>query len=81
MYNHKAIISNESVRNKFQLELSNRFEHLFINNEDSVQAPYDKLEKVLNKTASKSLARKEKEAKKPWVSTKSSDFIEQRPSA
>ena len=60
---------------------SNRFEHLFINNEDSVQAPYDKLEKVLNKTASKSLARKEKEAKKPWVSTKSSDFIEQRQSA
>ena len=25
MYNHKAIISNEHVRNKFQLELSNRF--------------------------------------------------------
>ena len=71
MYNHKAIISNEHVRNKFQLKLSNRFEHLYINSEDSVQAAYDKLEKVLNETESKSL-RKKKEAKKPWVSTQSS---------
>ena len=48
MYNHKAITSNEHVRNKFQLELSNRFE-------DSVQIAYDKLENVLNENASKSL--------------------------
>ena len=71
MYNHKAIISNEHVRNKFQLKLSNRFEHLYINGEDSVQAAYDKLEKVVNETESKSL-RKKKEAKKPWVSTQNS---------
>ena len=30
MYNHKAIISNENVQNKFQLKLSNRFEHLYL---------------------------------------------------
>ena len=54
----KAIISNEHVRNKFQLELSNRFEHLYINDEDSVQAAYDKLKKVLNETASISLPKK-----------------------
>ena len=42
-------------KNKFQLELSNRFEHLYINDEDSVQAAYDKLEKVLNETALKPL--------------------------
>ena len=65
MYNHEAIISDEHVRNKFQLELPNRFEHLYINDEDFVQAAYDKLEKVLNETASKSLPKKEKEAKKP----------------
>ena len=45
MYNHKAIISNEHVRNKFQLELTNQFEHLYIGDEDSVQTAYDKLEK------------------------------------
>ena len=56
-------------KNKFQLELSNRFEHLYINDEDSVQAAYDKLEKVLNETTSKPLLKKENEAKKPWVST------------
>ena len=48
MYNHEAVISDEHVRNKFQLELPNQFEHLYINDEDSVQAAYDKLEKVLN---------------------------------
>ena len=56
-------------KNKFQLELSNRFEHLYINDEDSVQAAYDKLEKVLNETALKPLLKKENEAKKPWVLT------------
>ena len=30
MHNHKAIISNEHVRNKFQFKLSNRFEHLYL---------------------------------------------------
>ena len=69
MYNHKAIISDEHVRNKFQLELSSRFEHLYIHDEDSVQATYDKREKVLNETASKSLPKREKEARKTWVST------------
>ena len=78
MYNHEAVISDEHVRNKFQLELPNQFEHLYINDEDSVQAAYDKLEKVLNETASKSLPKKEEEAKKPWVSTQSSDLNEQR---
>ena len=81
MYNHKAITSNEHVRNKFQLELSNRFEHLYIDDEDSVQIAYDKLEKVFNETASKSLPKREKETKKPWVSTQSLDLIEQRRSA
>ena len=28
MYNNKAITSNDAVRNKFQLELANRFENL-----------------------------------------------------
>ena len=56
-------------KNKFQLELSNRFEHLYINDEDSVLAAYDKLEKVLNETALKPLLKKENEAKKPWVLT------------
>ena len=48
MYYHKAIISNKHVWNKSQLDFSNQFEHLYINDEDSVQAAYDKLEKVLN---------------------------------
>ena len=78
MYNHKAITSNEHVRNKFQIELTNQFEHLYIGDEDSVQTAYDELEKGLNKTTSKSLTKKEKETKKPWVSTQSSDLIEQR---
>ena len=78
MCNHKAIISNEHVRNKFQLEHTNQFEHLYIGDEDSVQTAYDELEKGLNKTTSKSLTKKEKETKKPWVSTQSSDLIEQR---
>ena len=77
MYNHKVIISIERVRNKFKLELTNQFEHLYIRDEDSVQTAYDKLEKALNKTASKYLPKKEKEAKKPWVSTQNSDLIEQ----
>ena len=78
MYNHKAITSNELVRNKFQLELFNRFEHLYIDDEDSVQIT---LYKILNDTASKSLPKREKETKKPWVSTQSSELIEQRRSA
>ena len=65
MYNHKAITFNKHVRNKFQLELSNRFERLYIDDEDSLQIAYDKLEKVLNETASKSLPKREKETKKP----------------
>ena len=81
MYNHKVIISNEHVRNKFQLELTNQFEHLYIGDKDPVQTAYDKLEKALNKTALKSLPKKEKEAKKPWVSSQSSDLIKQRRSA
>ena len=55
IYNHKAIISNEHVGNKFQLEFTTRFEHLYISDKDSVQTTYDKLEKALNKTASKFL--------------------------
>ena len=80
MYNHKAITSNEHVRNKFQIELTNQFEHLYIGDEDSVQTAY-KLEKALNKTAPKSLPKKKKKAKKPWVSVQSSDLIEQQWSA
>ena len=60
LYNHKAIISNEHVRNKFLFELSNRFDHLYIIDEDSVKAAYDRLEKVLNETASKYLPKKRK---------------------
>ena len=78
MYNQKAITSNEHVRNKFQLELSCRFEHLYVDDEDSVQIAYDKLEKILNETASKSLPKRENRTKKPWVSTQSSDLIEQQ---
>ena len=81
IYNHKAITFTEHVRKKFQHELSNRFEHLYIDDEDYVQTAYDELEKVLNETASKSLPKREKETKKPWVSTQSSDLIEQRQSA
>ena len=55
--------------------------YLTVFNKDSVQTAYDKLEKALNKTASKSLPKKEKEAKKPWVSTQISNLIEQRQSA
>ena len=55
IYNHKAIISNEHVGNKFQLEFTTRFEHVYISDKDSVQTTYDKLEKALNKTASKFL--------------------------
>ena len=65
MYNYKAITFNKHVRNKFQLELSNRFERLYIDDEDSLQIAYDKLEKVLSETASKSLPKREKETKKP----------------
>ena len=52
--------------------------YLIVSDKDSVQTAYDKLEKSLNKTASKSLPKKEKEAKKPWVSTQSSDLTEQQ---
>ena len=48
--------------------------YLTVFNKDSVQTAYDKLEKALNKTASKSIPKNEKEAKKPWVSTQSSDL-------
>ena len=34
MYNHKAITSNDVVRNEFQLELSNQFENLQINEDE-----------------------------------------------
>ena len=81
MYYHKAITSYEHVRNKFELELSNWFEHLYIDDEDSAQIAYDNLEKVLDETVSKSLPKREKETKKPWVSTQSSDLIEQWRSA
>ena len=40
MYNNKAITSNDAVRNKFQLELANRFENLQINEDDTVQTAY-----------------------------------------
>ena len=52
--------------------------YLIVSGKDSVQTAYDKLEKTLNKTASKSLEEKEKEANKPWVSTQSSELIKQR---
>ena len=78
MYSHKAITSNDAVRNKFQLEVSNRFENLHINEDDTVQPAYDKLEQVLNKAASNSLPKKEKNTSESWVSTRSLDLIEQR---
>ena len=52
--------------------------YLIVSDEDYVQTVYDKLEKALNKTASKFLQKKEKEVKKPWVLTQSSNLIEQR---
>ena len=52
--------------------------YLIVLDEDFVQTAYDKLEKALNRTASISLPKKEKEAKKPWVSTQSSDLIERQ---
>ena len=55
--------------------------YLIVSGKDSVQTAYDKLEKTLNKTTSKSLDEKEKEANKPWVSTQSSELIKQRWSA
>ena len=48
--------------------------YLTVFNKDSVQTAYDNLEKALNKTASKSIPKNEKEAKKPCVSTQSSDL-------
>ena len=81
MYNHKAITSNDVVRNKFQLELSNRFEDLQINEDDTVQTAYDKLELGLNEAASNTLPRKEKNTNKPWVSTQNVDLIKQRRAA
>ena len=44
MYNYKTTTWNDAVRNKFQLELSNRFENLEINEGNTVQTAYDKLE-------------------------------------
>ena len=81
MYNHKAISSNDAVRNKFQLELSNRFENLQINEDDTVQTAYGKLELGLNEAASNSLPRKEKNTNKLWVSTQNLDLIKQRGAA
>ena len=81
MYNHKAITSNDVVRNKFQLKLSNRFETLQINEDDTVKSPYDELEEALSEAASNSLLQKEKITNKPWVSTKSLDLTEQRRAA
>ena len=81
MYNHKSITSNDVVRNKFQLKLSNQFENLQINEDDTVKAPYDKLEEALNEAALNSLLKKEKITNKPWVSTKSLDLIEQQRAA
>ena len=39
IYNDKAITSNDNVRNKFQLELYNRFENLQINEDDMYKLP------------------------------------------
>ena len=75
MYNHKYITSNDVVRNKFQLKLSNRFENLQINEDDTVKSPYYKLEEALSEAAPNSLLQKEKITNKPWVSTKSLDLL------
>ena len=75
MYNHKYITSNDVARNKFQLKLSNRFENLQINEDDTVKSPYYKLEEALSEAASNSLLQKEKITNKPWVSTKSLDLL------
>ena len=81
MYNHKYITSNDVARNKFQLKLSNRFENLQINEDDTVKSPYYKLEEALSEAASNSLLQKEKITNKPWVSTKSLDLTEQQRAA
>ena len=57
MYNYKTTTWNDAVRNKFQLELSNRFENLEINEGNTVQTAYD------NETASSFLPKKEKKHK------------------
>ena len=71
MYDYKDITSNDVIRNIFQLELSNRFKNLQINEDGTVQTVYDKLEQVLNEAASNSLPKKEKRLKKSWDLLKS----------
>ena len=81
MYNHKILTTNSNVRDNFQLVLTNRFQQLSIDEEDSAQTAYDKLESVLNEAASKILPKREKDSKKPWVSAQSINLIEKRQSA
>lgn len=71
MYNNKSITSNDLVRNKLQPELSNPFENLQVNEDDTAQTAYNKLQQALIKTASNSLPKKEKNTNKPWISNKS----------
>ena len=64
MYDHKAIIYNNTVRNNFQIQLSNQFEHLQIEKDDSAQTAYHKLVKAVEEAAS-SLPKKNKTTNKP----------------
>ena len=76
MYN-KAITSNDTVRNKFKLELSNLFQNLDINEDDTIQTACDKLKQAFNEATSNSYLKREKNTIKLSVSTQSSDLIEQ----
>ena len=71
MYINKSITSNDLVRNKLHPELSNPFENLQVNEDDTAQTAYNKLQQALIKTASNSLPKKEKNTNKPWISNKS----------
>ena len=64
IYDHKAVIYNNAVQNNFQLELSNRFQHLQIDEDDSTQTAYNKFEKAVNEAVSHSLLKKQKTTKK-----------------
>ena len=77
-YDHNAILYNNVIRSNFRLELSNRFEQLTINEDESIQSAYNKFEYTLNAVAAKTLPKKGKMKNNSWVSQQSNNLIEQR---
>ena len=75
MYNYKTTTWNDAVRNKFQLELSNWFENLEINEGNTNKLPMTSWNKLSMRQHQAFSQRRRKNTNKPWVSTQSLDLL------